>query len=450
MRKALSFVAGAALLAAACAKVTPPVPGIITPRFPDFVAPTVPPDAAGTPAALGVDHGWKFMQANDLKNAEREVRASLKLSPGFYPAESAYGYIELQKKNNRAALAHFERALQAQPTYVSAIVGRGHALVGLGREADALAAFETALKADKSLTDVARRAEVLRFRSMQQHIAGARDAARAGRLDDAIRGYTSAIASSPDSAFLYKELALLERQKGDDDAALQHFRKAAELDPNDAKSLEMAGDILAARNDTAGAERAYRAANAIDPSPDLERKIGGGPVAAPAPAALPAELQAISQANQITRADLAALIGIRLAPLLQATRPEAVVMTDVRSSWASNWIMTVARAGVMDPLDNHQFNPRGVVRRADLAQAVARLLPRVAARNEAQAKAWDAVRLKFSDLSTSHLAYQAASAAVASGVMKAGPGDSFQASRPVSGAEAVESVSKLEALAGLK
>ena len=65
-------------------------------------------------------------------------------------------------------------------------------------------------------------------------------------------------------------------------------------------------------------------------------------------------------------------------------------------------------------------------------------------------RAWETARLRFSDLSTSHLAYPAASAAVASGVMKAASENAFQPSRPVTGPEAIEAVSRLEALAGLK
>jgi hypothetical protein len=48
------------------------------------------------------------------------------------------------------------------------------------------------------------------------------------------------------------------------------------------------------------------------------------------------------------------------------------------------------------------------------------------------------------------IAYSAASAAVAAGVMKPGPDNSFQPSRPISGAEAVEAIAKVESLAGVK
>ena len=72
----------------------------------------------------------------------------------------------------------------------------------------------------------------------------------------------------------------------------------------------------------------------------------------------------------------------------------------------------------------------------------------LAAQRPARAKAWETARLKFSDLSPSHLAYPAASAAVASGVMTVAADNAFQPSRPVTGAEAIEAIAKLEALAG--
>jgi len=51
-------------------------------------------------------------------------------------------------------------------------------------------------------------------------------------------------------------------------------------------------------------------------------------------------------------------------------------------------------------------------------------------------------------LSARHVAYPAASAAVAAGVLATGPNNTFQPSKPVTGAEAIDAISKLEALTG--
>jgi tetratricopeptide (TPR) repeat protein len=446
------LVVAGLILASACAPKVVPAPVVTAPKFPDFAPPPIPAAMADTPAAALMARGWAFFQSGDLRTAVQEFGAALKAQPAFYPAETSLGDVELARKDAKAALPHFDRALElnARKDDLSALLGRGQALLALNREADALGAFEAALAADPSQTELARRIEVLKFRGVEQGLARARDAAKAGRLDEAAQAYTTAIASSPDSAFLYRELAGVERQKGDATAALEHFRKAAALDPGDARTLAQIGELLEAAGDFEGAANAYSGSIAIEPSADLEIRLDEVR-AKTALARLPAEYRAIDQAAQITRADLAALIGVRLAPLISAARrSDAALITDVRNHWAATWIMSVARAGVMEPFANHAFQPRTVVRRTDLAQAVARLLTRLTGPNAARAKGWESARLKFSDLSPNHLAYPAASVAVASGVMTTTGDNAFQPSRAVTGAEAIETIAKIEALAGLR
>jgi tetratricopeptide (TPR) repeat protein len=440
------------VLVSACAPKLAPVPVVTAPRFPEFPRPSVPPAYAGSPAVAIASRGWAFLQAGDLRQAEREFATALKAVPGFHPAEASLGYLELARKDAKAALAHFDRAIELSgPDAVdlATLLGRGQSLMALGRDAEAIATYEKAIALDPTQTDLARRVEVLKFRNIEQGLARARDAARAGRLDEAAQAYQAAIASSPDSPFLYRELASVERQKGNADAALEHFRKAVALDPLDARSAAQIGELLEAGGDFEAAAKAYTDALAIEPDAAVEARLEGIR-AKSALARLPAEYRAIDQAAQITRADLAALIGIRLAPLLQASRQsDTALITDVRNHWAAGWIVAVARAGIIEPFANHAFQPRALVRRGDLAQAAARLLARIAVDQPARARTWQSARLKFSDLSPSHLAYPAASVAVAAGVMAA-PGNSFQPSKAVTGAEAIDAVAKLEALAGTR
>ena len=339
--------------------------------------------------------------------------------------------------------------LNSNGTMYRRLLGRGQALVALNRESEAAVAFESALAADPTLSDLRGRIDVLRFRGVERDLAEARQAARSNRLEEAIRLYQAAIATSPDSAFLYRELGLVERQGGQTDLALTHFQRAVALDPADAASLAQIGELLEARGDIEGALAAYTSSLSIEANAAVEARRDAVRATA-ALARLPEQYRAIGDAPQLTRADLAALIGIRLAPMLQSVRTgDAIVVTDVRSSWAEPWIMTVVRAGVMEPFENHTFQPRTPVRRVDLAQTVDRVLQQIAAMAPTQPRPWENTRVAFSDMAPEHLAYSAASAAIASGVMIAGPNTTFQTSRPVTGAEAVEAITRLEKLASL-
>lgn len=439
----------ALVFTSACAPKVVPLPTVTTPKFPEFIQPSIPPTYANSPVGDAQTRGWTFLQAGDLKSADREFSSALKVVPAFYPAEDGLGYIALANKDAKAALPHFDRALEKEQNDVSALVGRGQALIALNRTDEALTAFRAALAVQPGLSDIRQRVEVLTFRNVEQDIAKARAAAKAGRADEAIQAYATAITSSPESPFLYRELAAVERQKSNDAAALEHYRKAASLDPSDAHTFEQIGELLEAQRDFDGASQAYTDSLALEPNADVERRLDDLR-AKSALARLPAEYRAIDQAAQITRADLAALIGIRLGSVLGGPRSrDAALITDVRNNWASTWIVLVARAGIMEPFANHQFQPRTVVRRTDLAQAVARLLAKIAAQHPSQHPSWENARLKFGDLSAGHLAYPAASVAVAAGVMKNGPNDTFQPSRAVSGAEAIDAIDKLQSLAGL-
>src|SRR5215475_1962752 len=218
---------GVLAFATACAERTKAVavPTVTAPHFPDFVRPVVPPDLATLPAAVNQDRAWQFLQAGDLRNADSEVAAALKLSPTFYPAETTGGYVELAQKDAKSALARFDRALGRRSNYAPALAGKADALVALNREGEAIDALQAALTADPSLTDLTRRIEVLRFRAVERDVTTARQAAQSGKVEDALRAYRVAIEHSPETGFLYRERGAIEREHGDADLALADFRK---------------------------------------------------------------------------------------------------------------------------------------------------------------------------------------------------------------------------------
>jgi tetratricopeptide (TPR) repeat protein len=416
--------------------------------------PAVPAALAQNPGANTVGLGWRFLQADDLRNAERTFQDGLKQAPALYPAQTGLAYVALARRDHDRAVAAFDAALKAEPRYVPALIGKGQALLALNRDTDALAAFEAALAADGSKTipeevaaDIRRRIQVLQFRGLQDLIEGARSAAAGGRLEEARLAYGRAIDASPDSAFLHRELGLVERKRGQNTTALEHFRRATTLDPDDAASLVQIGELLEQQQDFAGAAAAYRKAAAVLPSADLSRRIAAIEERV-RESRLPAEFLAIGKADEITRGDLAALIGIRLEPVLRGAPPREVVMTDVRGHWAEAWITQAARAGVLEAFPNHTFQPRQRVRRADLAGAVSRVVALLAERMPAL-RVHLTARPPIADMPATHLNYPAASVAVSAGILPLVDGNRFQVARAVTGAEAVAAIDRLQTLAGI-
>ncbi len=436
----LSIASLAVAIAACAVKTVPPAPTTL--KYPDFVYPSAVPAAA--PQAEAVERGWRFLQADDLRNADATFAAALKTDANSFPARTGEGYVALARRDYTRAVDTFDVALRRAPAYAPALVGKGQALLLLKRDDEALAAFEAALKADGSLPNLAQRIEVLRFRDLQNLIATGRQAGAAGRLDEASAAYQRALAAAPDSAVLYRELGGVERKRGDITAALQNFARASELDATDVTSLAQTAELLDERQEYAGAETAYRRAAAIEPGGGFDAKAAAEAVKA-RDARLPAEFRAIPSAERITRGDLAALIGVRLEPILRNAPRSQVVVTDTRGDWAAAWITEVAAAGVIAPFDNHTFQPRAPLRRVDLAQAVSALVTLIA-RSHPALQAHLGQRPAIADVMPSNLNYPAVAVAVSSGVLPLLGANRFDAERLVSGEEAMAAIDRLRAL----
>jgi GTP-binding protein HflX len=431
----------ACLLSNACVPRRMPVaPG--APAYPEFVFPADRADSAAVSAR--VTRVWALLQGNDLKGATTEVRGLMEQAPGSAAARSAQGYVALATRQPAVALRAFDASLTVRPAFAPGLAGRGLALASQQKDADALAAFEAALKADPSLVEIRRHADTLRLHVVETAVADARRARGARKFDEARTHYGRAIQASPESAFLYRDRAAVERELRADAAAVADLRRAAALEPMDADGLAALAGALAAAGDLRDAEATYRRAYALDPSDTIRAEMARVS-ARLRDAQVPGELRDIEARRQLTRGDLAALLGVRFEALLQGAPSVQLVMTDLRNDWSRTWIASVASAGVMEPYPNHTFQPAAPALRADLAAASLRLLA-LAAPTHPAVRPYLQQRPQIVDMSQKHPLYSAAASAVAAGVIPLLDGGKFEASRALSGADAVEAVGRLRTL----
>lgn len=432
------------LLAVGCAAR---VPVVSRPAYPDYLFPTVPAVWVGSDDARRHEEAWTFLQAGELADAERRYQALLASSPAFYPAETGLGWLSLARGDARQAAGHFDRAVTAAATYAPAWIGRGESMLALDDTAEALRSFEAALSVDASLARVDRVVGELRFRLVSEQLAQARDSAAAGRFDEARGLYERVIATSPDSAFLRVELGRVELGRGDAARARELAQEAMALDPSDPAAFILDGELYLAAGNLAEAAAAFSHAYRLDPDEDTARRLERIRDRQQQ-VALPPALAAIGSQPEVTRGDLAALIGSRFADLLRSAAPgRTVIITDTRDHWGQAWILDVTRAGVMQVDAGYRFEPARGVRRGELAEVVDALLDLFAAVNPGSAASWGGPRRDFSDMRPGHLSYASAARAVAAGVLDVLDGGTFQPTRPVAGGEALRAVDRLAALA---
>jgi tetratricopeptide (TPR) repeat protein len=450
MKPVRTLVVMLALTAAACTpKSAAPPPVNVAPKYPAFPTPDVPAALKATPDVRDRQAlAWRRLQAGDLRGAQRDFSALLKQQPAFYPAETGLGYVALADRQHKAAVARFTAAVGRNDRYLPAWLGLSEAEIGAGNDAGAITALERIVALDPKRESARTRLELLRFRQLQTLLESARRARQAGRLPEAESTLERALAMSPSSNLVLKELAVVETARGELDEAETHARKAVQTDPADAESHAALGAVLKARDRYREAAAAYSKAASIDPRPewsDEAEELREKAITA----SIPPEFRDLPAAATVTRGQLAAFINLRLDEIVTtAPKRPVTVATDIRNHWAAASIVAVTQAGIMDVFSNHTFQPGATVSRSELAQAVSQLLRLAAAARPAELAKWRAARPKFADLPATHLSYPAAALAVTSGVMAVQAGDRFAATRAASGREVATAMSRIEQIAG--
>ncbi len=445
-------VLAAALVVGACASA-PPASSVGTPaapRFAEYPTPEIPASLVVSDAVRARHvEAWNALQAGDLRAASRGFDTVLKQAPDLYPAQAALGFVYLADAQYEQAQPWFAAALAADDTYLPAWIGQADALLGLGRDAEAIGSMERVLALDPQRDLVRTRLELVRFRSTQSLIDAGRQAREARQYDEAVRNFDQALALSPQSTMILRELTQVQMSAGQLESAERYARRMIAIDPRDGQAQALLGDVLEARGQYADASEAYARADALDPNPEWTTRTRELRERAEI-AALPPEFGRIATAPTVTRADVAALVGIQLRDLIESAPARATsVATDVRDHWAAPWILGVTRAGAMTTYPNHTFQPATLVRRGDLAVVVAELV-RLAADDNARIDlaGWRAARPTLADVALANVFYLPASLAVASGAMTTDSQGRFNPTANATGADLNAAVERIGQLIG--
>lgn len=153
-------------------------------------------------------------QQNNLANAEQQYKKALEKDPKFFDA--LVGLAHLYEAQGQLAKAHelYVTAVENYPDRAAAHNGLALCLASEGRSAEALAEFEQAIALDPD------------SKLYRNNIA--RELIRGGHPREAY----AQLRSVYDSAVSYYNMGFLFNEKGDQRAALYHFHKAVELNPN--------------------------------------------------------------------------------------------------------------------------------------------------------------------------------------------------------------------------
>ncbi|HEY2940821.1 MAG TPA: tetratricopeptide repeat protein [Vicinamibacteria bacterium] len=432
LRSATALVGTLALLAS-CA----PPPRAPLPDSEEYVFPASVPGQLSPAEAQRIEKAWRRVLGGDALAAQRDMEKLLVRSPGLVPAETTLAYARLRAGRLDEAAHRFEGVLSRQPDYLPALAGAAATAARRGDAQGALQLYRRALGGEPSNAFLRQRVAELRVQVTERRVAAARAAQEAGRSEEAVATYRQALESAPEVAGLRLELANLLVAAGDVEGAVGVLK----ADPTeDRQVLLRLADVETQRRNHPGALEAYRRLLARDPHDDEAQRRSRDVREAIELEQMPEEYRRIATAPAITRADLAALVAVKVTALARVPAGEPQVAVDISGSWARSHVIKALAYEILTVYPNHTFQPAATARRGDVAHAVQRILDLLK---------WPAgPGPNPTDMSRSNVYYYPATRVVAAGLMDLTPAGSFEAWRPVSGPEAVAVIEALVRLVG--
>ncbi len=429
----LAPLLGAIALVASCA----PPPKAPTLDAEEYVFPASSPGQLSPAETRRIEKAWRQILAGDAAGAQGDLSKLLARSPGLIPAETALGYAWLRAGRLEEAARRFENVTTRQPDYAPALAGAAATASRRGDVEGALRLYRRAQLAEPNSPFLRQRVAELRVQVTERRVAAARAAQEAGRSEEAVATYRQALEAAPEVAGLRLELANLLASGGDAEGAVG----VLSADPTeDRQVLLRLGELEVQRRDYPGALDAYRRLLARDPHDEEAQRRSREAREAIEMDQMPEEYRRIATAPAITRADLAALISVKVTALSRVAPGEPQVAVDISGSWARAHIIKALADDIMTVYPNHTFQPAATARRGDVARAVQRVLdllrwPVTAGPNP-------------TDMSRSNVYYYPATRVVAAGLMDLTPAGGFEAWRPISGPEAIAVIEELVRLVG--
>lgn len=386
---AILWLGFAALLLAGCpstsrAPRTPtPVPDEARAAIPGDERPFVADPLEGYPQTAPVDAESRLRDAHralvrsgDTAAALAEAESLLTDPSADAPARVLAAQAEYLAGDAAAALERVTPVVQELPRYTAAQLIRGRAAEKLGRLPEAYASYRAVR--DASAT-AAERAAVLEPRAIEIVRNRFRAALEQERTDAAAEHLVRLERWTPDALETLEAGRDLALARGAERAELAAVTRLLEREPDRRELLLRRGELeLEVGDPSTGLQIFQRLAEAAPRDPELQERLEQAKFRWRL-ALLPAEVQEVSEKEELDRADFATLVHW-LVPRVRTSRaPAGRIAGDILEHPRREEIARVVNLGLMevDPT-LHTFSPQRPVRRERVLAALLRAVESLA------------------------------------------------------------------------
>jgi tetratricopeptide (TPR) repeat protein len=366
----------------------------------------------------------------------------LKNSPDYSPAYLAIGYTYLAEENLDQAEQYIRKSLEITPEYLQAYFALAH-LLEMKQDYDgAVAELNEVEKLDPNYPSIQQTRNILKLKSTEQHLSQARALAESNP-DEALNNLQRAREIAPEIPEIPLQIATILIRQDKCEEAVPYLEEAMKQAPD---NLEIQKQLAACMESLKNYERAISLYQAIyaeqPPGPEgpkkiemLQKKL--------AIQRLPEEFHTISTTDQISRSQLAALIIVNLEFLSKYKSLNSSIIVDTFDNWAKNFIQRCVDLGIMDIYPNRTFQPELPITKLELAKAASRLMEILETNKGVQVKKSE---ITVPDVSTRNIYGPMIAQTVSAGLLSLDADGNFHPARPVSGAEAISMVNRVQSI----
>jgi len=429
---------GLCVVLATCIPVPPPPPNLYLENLPQSLT-----SSMALEERIQTEDAWNYLRDGRLDRAQK---AFVKLGAESPLYAIGLGYLALVQDNYEAAGGYFGEAVQKSPNSPLAHLGLVQLYQKTGEGEKAFNELREVLKLDPQNGWAREQYETLKKQKTEQAAGEAKAAAASGDIQKAKDGYLKALHYSPEAADVHLALAAIYRKEDKPSSALVHLKAAATADPKNVGILEDYAATLEEAKQYDRSLEVYEKLQELEPGnakikervEALKNRLGIFE--------LPSKYNDIATAAAVTREDLAALLAVKLRNDLGEAPAQPPIIVDISASWASKFILKAASLGLLDVYANHTFEPKRAVTRAELAEALDRVVSYLDERGHRLMRQIPPERIQIADVTTEHIDFRPISQVLSYQIMELFPDRAFRPDQTVSGADAIKAVDALVAL----
>jgi tetratricopeptide (TPR) repeat protein len=389
-------------------------------------------------------HGMNFYQRGLYQPAIERLTSAIEQDKTFVAPYMALGEIYCLTQQTYQAEVNYKRALELDPGLVEAWVGLGILYWERGDYELAHKQLFTALEIQPHHPKAKHYLELVKQKLAQKYLEEGMVLRDSGRWEQALPKFHSAIQYDPQLGEAYLELARLYIDQQQYQPAVDELEKALAIMPEVAAVWHSLGQAYLGLYEYDRARKALQRSLILDPrDQEGERLLRVVQQELYRDRPVPAEFLKISSTPAITRGQLAALLALNVRlprgeGLTNLDTP--VIIPDISSHWAQEYIIYVVRNQLMMSYPNHYFLPDVTISRGELADIIDNVLQRLTGLEAVTSEFED---WGYEDVSPENQYYGAVTRMAALGIIPPEEEGVFGLTHKVSGLEALEIVDRL-------